>query len=802
MSKIIAHFGLWAAVTCLGQFNIAHADLPPTFQSLVKPFLQTHCVDCHGADSAEGEVALHELTEINPQNAELWQRIWEQVALHEMPPKEESRQPEPLQRVALTNYVTDQLARVLRDHGGFHKHLHPSKGNHLNHLLLFGELPTALVPPSTPARLWRIHPQEQLTRLSALINIEPKFDPSRPGLRARGDFIPPNEDGEVKVYFGLDQVIGWVGGTAAYAAAITGFPPILSTEDAHGLRNYSNLYSVNGPEATQIASTAENILRFMAFGPDAEPYQFADAVSQIDEKYKHGDLRGLAQSVFYAKETKRPLTPVYELLKDQQQVGGKAEVSEAKLQAAVKYLFQALCCRPPTEFETQQYIDIAQEAISDLGPEEGAILGLVPIFLDRDALFRSELAEQGTADEFGRAMLQDQELGLAVNAAFCYLAPDPTLQQAIDEGRLQSREDVQREVSRILADPTIRKPRVLQFFREYFDYDRAGRVCKDAAALLAAGGSTKTQDHYRAMFDMTASTDRLIELILQEDKDVLRQLLTTDRVVLNVADDSPYFGQYISSKPPAKDPEAKKNAAQRRVTIEPLPARDGTEEHVRIAQVVTVGKTPRANTQRLLTMLPADQRMGILTHPSWLVSHSDAMDNHAIARGKWIRERLLGGAVPDVPITVDAMLPDEPQQTLRHRMRVTREEYCWKCHQKMDPLGLPFEMYNHLGLVRQIEQEQPVDTSGAIIDSGDPALDGPVDNALDMIQKLANSERVQQVFVRHAFRFWMGRNETINDAPVLQAAYASYRDSGGSMKALLTSLLTSDAFLYRTVQVP
>jgi hypothetical protein len=43
----------------------------------------------------------------------------------------------------------------------------------------------------------------------------------------------------------------------------------------------------------------------------------------------------------------------------------------------------------------------------------------------------------------------------------------------------------------------------------------------------------------------------------------------------------------------------------------------------------------------------------------------------------------------------------------------------------------------------------------------------------------------------------MGRNETINDAPILQAAYRAYRDNDGSMKALLTSLLTSDAFLYR-----
>ncbi len=173
------------------------------------------------------------------------------------------------------------------------------------------------------------------------------------------------------------------------------------------------------------------------------------------------------------------------------------------------------------------------------------------------------------------------------------------------------------------------------------------------------------------------------------------------------------------------------------------------------------------------------------------------MDNHAIHRGKWIRERLLGGGIADVPITVDAMLPDEPDTTLRERMRVTREDYCWTCHKKMDPLGLPFEAYNHAGLFRTTELEKPVDTTGEIIDSGDANLDGPVADALEMIRKIAESERAEQVFVRHAFRFWMGRNETLHDRPVLQDAYRAYKEGDGSMQALLTSLLTSDAFLYR-----
>ena len=763
-----------------------------SYEHVAKPFLRKHCLDCHGADAQEGNVAFHELKGVDARNAGLWKRVWEQVALKEMPPKDESNQPAPLERLRLSKWITGQLERAMRDEGGFQAHLRPAKGNHLNHDLLFGEIPEELEPTSTPARIWRVHPQEHLTRLNALINQEPEFVPARPGLRTRGDHIPPNREGEVKVYYGLDRVIGWVGGSAAYAASITGFPPMLTMDDHHGLRNYPILYSVNGAEATQIANTADDILRFMAHGPDAKPYQFADKVGDIDNKYKHESLRGLAESLFYGKSPKRPLTPVYDLMKE-------PGVSDEKLIAAITFLFESLTCRPPTDKETNAYLNLAKEAIADLGKEEGVILGLTPIFLDREALFRTELVEYGKPDKHGRIMLQGQELALAINAAFSYLPPDPELKQAVLKGRLKTREDVQREVARILRDDSIRKPRVLQFFREYFDYDRAGGICKDTKALVSAGGDGKAEAYYRAMFGMIANTDRLVEKVLEEDENVLRELLTTDRVVYDAGQDARYFGEFVgrdgAKKPDTEVPtdKGKKKGPRFPSTIRPAKLPKGKTVHVRVARVVRGGKT-----QRSLAILPSDQRMGILTHPSWLVSHSDAMDNHAILRGKWVRERLLGGAVPDVPITVDAMLPDEPKETLRHRMRVTREDYCWRCHQKMDPLGLPFEVFNHIGLYRTKEQNQPVDASGEIVDSGSADLDGPVKDAFDLIAKLAESERVKQVFIRHAFRYWMGRNETINDAPVLQDAYHAYNENGGSMKALLASLLASDAFLYRT----
>lgn len=198
--------------------------------------------------------------------------------------------------------------------------------------------------------------------------------------------------------------------------------------------------------------------------------------------------------------------------------------------------------------------------------------------------------------------------------------------------------------------------------------------------------------------------------------------------------------------------------------------------------------------------LPATQRAGILTQPSWLVANSVTDDNHAIHRGKWVRERLLGGVVPDIPITVDAQLPIDPKKTLRERMSVTQQEYCWKCHQFMNRVGLPFEIYDHYGRYRTEELGKPVDAKGGVEHVGVASIEGDVTSAVEMLKKLATTEQVERVFVRHAFRFWMGRNETLGDAATLQAAHAAYKKSGGSMKALIVSLVTSDSFLMRVKQ--
>ena len=669
------------------------------YRRFAQPFLVSHCVECHGLEEPAGKLSLHDLGPVSEVNSGIWRRVWAQVTLKEMPPRE-MEQPPVVHRLQFSDWIVGELARVMRDKGGFRAHLDPNKANFVDHDLLFGPLPDgiSLAPTSSPARLWRVTPQEHITRLNELINREPAFDPAKPGLRTHGDVVPTNHGGELKLYFGTDRIIKWQGGTVAYATAVKSVPAVLSSARNHGLENYPDFYSVNSAEATQIMGVAEDIIRYMAYGPlsIARPYQITDDPKSIADKMK-GDIRGLPTSIVYSTKVVRPLTPVYDLMKDE-------GVSDNRLRAAVDHIFEALTFRPPGKKESDAYLGIVKQSIEKLGKEDGAVLGLSSIFLDRDALFRAELAGNGEPDRHGRVMLQDWELGLAVNHALRYIKPDDQLRKAIVEGRLRTRSDVKREVERMLADDSNRKPRILRFFRDYFDFDLGGYICKDSKALASTGVRPKGQAHYRAMFDATASTDRLVELILKEDREVFRQLLTTDRVVASRTDNV-YFGKKRSRKEMAASQAAakkkaadaaKKEAAELKAWLKANPGkkppkskkkkkkkkRTNANHSVTVAKLsgpkifARVSRRSFGNGSmkpgRVLATVSEGQRLGILTHPSWLVSHSDAMDNHAIRRGRWIRERLLGGGIPDVPITVDAMLPDEPQNSLRERMRVTR----------------------------------------------------------------------------------------------------------------------------------
>ncbi len=472
---------------------------------------------------------------------------------------------------------------------------------------------------------------------------------------------------------------------------------------------------------------------------------------------------------------------------------GSATTAEQAKEATLAS-FKSILGREPSAKELERSSGFLATSLKALPAEKAAEQFLITILFQPEVMYRLEVPSGGA-----RQMLEPRALSRAIAFALTDLGPDEALRKSVADGKLTTREQVREHVARILCDPALGKPRILRFFQEYFGYTSAPSVFKDEVTLKAAGLQKSGSYFWYPLF-FVGDADNLIQWVLKADKNVLYELLTTTKTFAATAD------------PKARDKEYE---TLKRYPDKPFP------ETVAIAlKVYELPITRQEWTDERPFDMPAGHRMGLLTHPAWLIAQSGNFDNHAIHRGRWIREKLLGGKIPEVPITVNAMLPDEPHKALRERMRVTREEYCWKCHQNIDPLGMPFEQFDHFGRFRTEEQivdkeateknldrkgkpagtkytTVKLDTTGGVGRSGDPKLDGPVKNPFEMIKKLAASERVQQVFVRHAFRYFIGRNETLEDGPVLVEAHRAYVKNGGSMNALITSLLTSDAFLYR-----
>ena len=97
---------------------------------------------------------------------------------------------------------------------------------------------------------------------------------------------------------------------------------------------------------------------------------------------------------------------------------------------------------------------------------------------------------------------------------------------------------------------------------------------------------------------------------------------------------------------------------------------------------------------------------------------------------------------------------------------------------------------------------KPIDAKSQLAGSGEKELDDEFKDALELIPRLAESDKVRQCMIRHVFRYFMGRNEMLSDSKTLISADRAYLESGGSFNALLISILSSDSFLYRKTLEP
>ena len=529
---------------------------------------------------------------------------------------------------------------------------------------------------------------------------------------------------------------------------------------------------------------------------------------------------------------------------------------EACVESFVRtYLTRGVLFRPPTDDEVAFLVAFALENVARETPDGPTRANTIvkigqAAWMTTGALFRTELGGEPEAD--GRRHLTDHELALALSYALSDRAPgapiyiwpfstpegfladigqaaldgtisDPAVIAAlvrshaggIDPGSLGSMEDPDDLPPEIeaLEDPArgaaiarragrldLRQDfdarrrarraefyvsdKIRGFFRAWLDYENVSSVFKDRPEATSRFDEGDTSV-YRPILGawnnamggyyghepiLIQLLDDIIARVVVEDRAVLRTLLTTRQFYLPSSVSGEHGGASVSGYLYDIDTEAN-----------PI-------DDTRAAR---------------WTVLPEAQRSGVLTHPAWLAAHGGNFENDpsVIHRGKWVREKLLCGLVPDVPITVDAQLdPETVHQSARARVAAkTGADECSGCHALMNPLGYAFEIYNHAGYLRAEDHGGPPDGTSRLLAMPEAALEGEVRDAVEMMALLAESPTVKRCFIRQSFRHFMGRDETLADACTLAAMESTYDDSGGSMIDMLVTLFTSDTFLYRHI---
>ncbi len=116
--------------------------------------------------------------------------------------------------------------------------------------------------------------------------------------------------------------------------------------------------------------------------------------------------------------------------------------------------------------------------------------------------------------------------------------------------------------------------------------------------------------------------------------------------------------------------------------------------------------------------LGAVQRMGLLTHNSYLAAHSKLKGSSPILRGATFNKQVLCMEVPAPPDDLD--IPPEPEHSAGTSAREQLAEHmqnpiCAGCHMYIDPPGLALEHWDGLGRYRESEDGASIDPSGEVL---------------------------------------------------------------------------------------
>lgn len=769
---------------------------PPSFEKTAVPFVQQHCVECHGPKTQKKQLALHSFRDARSVIAArpTWEKILRKVESGEMPPEEKPRPADAAREafLAAVRGVFDEADRRAPPDPGrvVARRLNRTEYNNTIRDLFGVDFEPAADFPSDDigygfdniGDVLTLSPTLMERYLIAAEQVAEKAivsSPQTPQLRRRDSWL-------------LEPRIRYVEGRSyremsphKSEASLRGpftFEPSLNPRESYEMR--AKVYTdFNGPpprvalvasgrhlekvatpeEAAQIAGDAHALGRFVIL-------KVVDVTARRDEDNQYveapippGTQRiGIAMlqppagqtPTVYVKyvATRGPMDPLpwaqrvlFATMAGRSQAEQTREVMERFLSRAYR--------RPAGREEVERLSRLVEEAVArgekwETGLQHAVQAALVtPKFL-----FRLETlpAERGR----GPQPLDDFALASRLSYWLWSSMPDEELFDLARKKQLSRQLEAQ--VRRMLRDP------------------KAEALVENFALQWLQLRRLETFQLDRGLFPVFDR--RLREAMLQETKLFFAEIMRENRSILDLIDaDFTYVNEPLAALYGIADtrgnPVGKSVPPEQRG--EPIRGR----EFVRVT-------------------LADGTRGGVITQASVLVVTSNPTRTSPVKRGKFVLEQILGLPQPP-PVPEAGELPDDTQAvssaSLRERMERHRADpSCATCHARMDPIGFGLENFNAVGAWRDKDGKFPIDASGALPDG--TAFNGPKELKRVLAQR---KDLLARNLTEKMMIFALGRGLQPSDRRTVDAILAALEKDGYRFATLMVQIAQSDAFRLR-----
>lgn len=770
------------------------ANMSQVFDSQIKPFLSTYCLDCHNNTKAKGDLNLAQYlngrSALSLSTVVIWKEAAGRVHANDMPPAakdgKEIKQPSESERAQFISWVrsTKHLSPKDPGRGTIRRLSQVEYANTLRDLLGVDPQVASQVPKDaigegfdsslSPLLMEKylivadeildqaIKPEQLQTQWKAgelTLSIAGKVEPGKPDGESRtingpGELLtsfsaPVDGTYNIKVRAATAQVLGGeplriavridnqvVGELKVTASAKSPKVYSVSTKLSAGRTKLSLL--VLNP---YVEAKPSDPKRVPPANPPKPPAKGKDGKPEDIDQQPRQDLR--VAIIEHIEVTGPPAAKPTDLQKRLIIATPSADLSkrDAAKQIAEAFARRAYR-RPTTPREIDGLLKVFDLADQQDEPFTSSVkLMLKAVLVSPAFIYLTPDDGSLTGKDGDIVPLGDHQIASKLSYLFWSTMPDEELSALANAGKLRDPTVIGEQVRRLIKDP---RSRALfdGFGASWLGIDQLHTITLDQKQYPEL-----TKELRSAMYEESAM---LFDTILRDNRS-MTEFVDNDYTFMNNTLAKIY----------------------------------GMEDRVKGTQMTRVSISDR-------------NRGGVLTMPSVLLLTSLPNRTSPVKRGAWVLDRVLGQKPPTPPANVPELEQQGESLTLNLRQRTERhraDPACFGCHQAMDPIGFGLENFDALGRWRERDDTgAPVDSVGEL--PGKQRFTSPGD-----LKRLLSAKKddICRSLVHRSLAYALCRTLTGYDEVVADEIADAVAKEGYQFQTVWVRIATSYPFLNRRV---